>query len=115
MPTNDTPSDTARINAFRAALREPIGISIEGATSYWLETPREEVLGPESHTSRAPLARALTEIQGGRDPEGLRLACKLASGERYVVVTGSILAELAGQSAGISTPRRRVAADAASA
>ena len=115
MPTNDAPSDAARIEAFRASLRGPIGISIAGASAYWLETPRGEALGPESLTSREPLERARSEIRGGRDPEGLRLACRLASGERHVVVAGSILAELAERAAGIETPRRRVATDAASA
>jgi hypothetical protein len=76
---------------------------------------REEALGPESATSREPLERAHSEIKAGRDPEALRLACRLASGERHVVVAGSILAELADWAAGISTRRRRVATDAASA
>jgi hypothetical protein len=115
MPTNDAPSDAARIDAFRASLRGPVGISIAGASAYWLETPREETLGPESHTSREPLERARSEIQAGRDPEGLRLACRLASGERHIVVGGSILAELADWAAGMSTPRRRAATDAATA
>jgi hypothetical protein len=115
MPTNDAPSDAARIEAFRASLRGPIGISIAGASAYWLETVTEETLGPESATSREPLERARSEIHAGSDPEGLRLACRLASGERYVVVAGSILAELADWAAGISTPRRRAATNAASA
>jgi hypothetical protein len=115
MPTNDAPSDAARIDAFRASLRGPVGISIEGASAYWLETPREEMLGPESPTSREPLGRARTEIRAGRDPEGLRLACRLASGERHVIVAGSVLAELAEWAAGIATPRRRAATNAATA
>jgi len=115
MPTNDAPSDAARIDAFRASLRGPVGISIVGASAYWLETPREEALGPESPTSREPLERARSEIQAGRDPEGLWLACRLASGERYVVVSGSILAELADWAAGIAKPRRRAATNAATA
>jgi hypothetical protein len=115
MPTNDAPSDAARIDAFRASLRSPIGISIAGASAYWLETPRGETLGPESLTSREPLERARSEIQAGRDPEGLRLACRLASGERHVVVAGSILAELADWAAGIAVPRRRAETSAATA
>lgn len=115
MPTNDALSDAARIDAFRASLRGPVGISIAGASAYWLETPRGETLGPEALTSREPLKRARSEIQAGRDPEGLRLACRLASGDRHVIVAGSILAELADWAAGVSTPRRRAVTDAASA
>jgi hypothetical protein len=115
MPTNDAPYDSARIAAFRASLRGPVGISIPGASAYWLETPREEMLGSESPLSREPLERARTEVQQGRDPEGLRLACRLSSGERHVVVAGSVLAELADWAAGIATSRRRVARDAATA
>jgi uncharacterized DUF497 family protein len=115
MPTNDTPSDSERIAAFRASLRSPVGISIAGASAYWLETPRQEMLGPESRTSREPLERARIEIRDGRDPEGLRLACRLSSGERHVVAAGSVLAELAEWAAGIATSRRRVARDAATA
>jgi hypothetical protein len=115
MPTNDTPSDSDRIAAFRASLRSPVGISIAGASAYWLETPRQEMLGPESRTSREPLERARIEIRDGRDPEGLRLACRLSSGERHVVAAGSVLAELAEWAAGIATSRRRVARDAATA
>jgi len=109
MPANDAHSDAARIDACRASLQGPVGISIAGASAYWLETPREETLGPGSPTSREPLERARSEIQAGRDPEGLRLACRLASGDRYVVVAGSILTELADWAAGIATPRRRAA------
>ena len=115
MPANNAPSDAARIDAFLASLRGPVGISIAGASAYWLETPWEETLGPESPTSRLPLERARIEIQAGRVPEGLRLACRLASGERHIVVGGSILAELADWAAGMSAPRRRVATDAATA
>jgi hypothetical protein len=115
MPANDAPSDNARIEAFRASLQGSVGISIVGASAYWLETPRDERLGPESLTSREPLARARSEIRAGRDPEGLRLACRLVSGERHVIVAGSSLAELADWAAGISTPRRQAATDAATA
>lgn len=85
------------------------------ASACWLETPREERLGPESPTSREPLERARTEIQAGRDPAGLRLTCRLASGERHVIVAGSILAELADWAAGIAIPRTRAVTDAATA
>lgn len=115
MPTNDAPSDAARIEAFRASLRGPVGISIAGASAYWLETPRGETLGPEALTSREPLARARTEIQAGRDPAGMRLTCRLVSGDRHVIVGGSILVELADWAAGMTTPRGRVATDAATA
>jgi hypothetical protein len=115
MPTNDTPSDAARIDAFRASLRSPVGISIVGASAYWLETSHGEKLGPESPTSREPLARACTETRAGRDPEALRLACRLSSGERQVIAAGSILAELAGWTAGTATHQRRVAPDTATA
>ncbi len=77
-----------------------------GASAYWLDTPREERFGPESPTSREPLAEARTEIRAGRDPGGLRLACRLASGERYVIAAGPVLAVLADWAAG-ATPRRR--------
>ncbi len=115
MPTNDTPSDAARIDAFRASLRSPVGISIVGASAYWLETSQGEKLGPESPTSREPLARARTEIRAGREPERLRLTCRLAAGKQHVIAAGSILAELADWAAGTATHQRRVARNAATA
>jgi hypothetical protein len=115
MPTNDTPSDSGLIAGFRASLGGPVGISIAGASAYWLETPQEEMLGSESPTSREPLERARIEVRDGRDSEGLRLACRLCSGERHVVVAGFVLVELAEWAAGNATSRRRVARDAATA
>ncbi len=103
---NDAPAEAARVEAFRASLRGPIAISIVGASAYWLDTPREERCSPESPTSTAPLAHAHVTIRAGGDPRGLRLACRLASGERYVIAAGPILAVLADWAAG-ATPRRR--------
>lgn len=81
----------------------------------WLETSHGEELGPESPTSHEPLARARTETKAGRDPEALRLACRLSSGERHVIAAGSILAEVAAWTEGTATHRRRVAPDTATA
>jgi hypothetical protein len=107
MTTRPGTAESARARELRDRLSRATILEIDGATSYWLEKPSGQLVGPESPTSAVPLALVVALVDAGLPSDDLALVCRLADGSRYVIGGG---VELLGAAlAAANRPRQVVA------
>jgi hypothetical protein len=94
-----------RVRVYRARLAVPRIISIDGASSYWLEAAAGRRISEEYPSSAAPLAAVLVAVAEGSSIDEVVLVCRLADGDRYEIGSGGGLYDAALSAAGLPPAR----------